>query len=288
MGFTSHPAGSAVNRRPVLDSRHSAAAARARYEDLGPARSNLRYGYVLKPLAWDRGSGSRRPGRGTLIAFAFTGNNALGRAYVQAREYARGHRMEQPVRFQDLALSELSSLYGYARVLSRNDADAEDLLQESLLKALRAFPSFKPHLSFKVWMFKIMKNAQIDRLRRLRARPLEVYNGEESSPGDATADVLLYPVPLNPEEILLRRVAVEEVREAIRRLPLGLREVVELRELEGLSYEQIAAVIGKPVGTVMSRLFRGRNLVRSALQDSARAQHPARTIAAGLRESYGL
>ncbi|HET9490043.1 MAG TPA: sigma-70 family RNA polymerase sigma factor [Methylomirabilota bacterium] len=196
--------------------------------------------------------------------------------------------MEQPVAFQDLALSQLSSLYGYARLLSRNDADAEDLLQESLLKALRAFPSFKPHLSFKVWMFRIIKNAQIDRVRRLRARPLEAPNGAESQAGDPARDVLLYPVPLNPEEILLRRVAVEEVRDAIRRLPLVLREVVELREIEGLSYEQIAGVIGKPVGTVMSRLFRGRNLVRSAIQASARVQDPAPAVSAGLRKSYGL
>jgi RNA polymerase sigma-70 factor (ECF subfamily) len=180
-----------------------------------------------------------------------------------------GLSMTRVPEFQDLAMSHLASLYGYARVLSRNDAEAQDLLQEALLKALRGFPSYKPELSFRVWMFKIIKNAEIDRVRRLRARHAEDPRQLEDS------GVLLYPVPLNPEEIVLRRVAVEEVREAIRRLPVALREVVELRDIEGLSYQEIAAVIGKPPGTVMSRLFRGRNLVRSALQAPAPSQ-PAR------------
>ncbi len=180
-------------------------------------------------------------------------------------------------------MGHLPSLYGYARLLSRNDAEAEDLLQESLLKALRAFPSFKPQLSFKVWMLKIIKNAEIDRARRLRARPVEdPLQREDGLSADPAREVLLYPVPLNPEEILLRRVAVQAVRDAIRRLPIVLREVVELREIEGLSYQQIAAVIGKPVGTVMSRLFRGRNLVRLALQE------PARAVSASPRSGYGL
>lgn len=191
--------------------------------------------------------------------------------------------MEPGPEFQDLAMGHLPSLYGYARLLSRNDAEAEDLLQESLLKALRAFPSFKPQLSFKVWMLKIIKNAEIDRARRLRARPVEdPLQREDGLSVDSAREVLLYPVPLNPEEILLRRVAVEAVRDAIRRLPIILREVVELREIEGLSYQQIAAVIGKPVGTVMSRLFRGRNLVRLALQE------PARAVSASPRSGYGL
>ncbi len=190
--------------------------------------------------------------------------------------------MEHESAFQDLALSHLPTLYGYARLLSRNDAEAEDLLQESLLKALQAFSSYKPQLSFKVWMLTIMKNAEIDRMRRRRARPLEDRDSQEGVAADAVRDVLLYPVPLNPEEILLRRAALQEVRDAIRRLPVVLREVVELREIEGLSYQQIATVVGAPVGTVMSRLFRGRNLVRLALQEAAPA------ISARARNGHAL
>jgi RNA polymerase sigma-70 factor (ECF subfamily) len=90
--------------------------------------------------------------------------------------------------------------------------------------------------------------------------------------------VALYPVPLNPEEILLRRLTVEEVREAIRRLPPVWREVVQLREMEGLAYREIAQVIGKPIGTVMSRLYRGRNLLRSFLQDPLSEKLKSRSI----------
>ena len=178
--------------------------------------------------------------------------------------------MDQKAEFQGLTLRNLDSMYGYAQILTRNDSEADDLLQETLLRAFRAFGSYKRHLSFKVWLFKIMKNAFIDRERRLRVRPVEVeWKGDEGLPKGLTRELVLCAVPLNPEEILLRRLTIEEVREAIRRLPAVMREVVELREIEGLSYQEIAMIIGKPIGTVMSRLYRGRNLLRSSLQESA-------------------
>jgi RNA polymerase sigma-70 factor (ECF subfamily) len=184
--------------------------------------------------------------------------------------------------FQDLALTHLDSMYSYALLLTRDDWEADDLLQEALLRGFRSFGSFDARLSFKAWLFKIIKNAYIDRWRRLRGRPgEEEWQGEDGVPKDPTKEVLLYPVPLNPEEILLRRLAVEEVRGAIRQLPVALREVVELREIEGLSYHEIAEVLGKPIGTVMSRLSRGRNLVRSHLQEP-----PAEGLRS--RTAYGL
>ena len=94
--------------------------------------------------------------------------------------------------------------------------------------------------------------------------------------------MFLYPVPLNPEETLLRRVTIEEVRDAITSLPNMLREVVELREIEGLSYQQIAGILGKPVGTIMSRLYRGRNLIRALLQEPPSADQLKS------RSAYGL
>ena len=190
--------------------------------------------------------------------------------------------MDQKAEFQALTLRNQDSMYSYAQILTRNDPEADDLLQETFLRAFRAFGSYKRHLSFKVWLFKIMKNAFIDRERRLRVRPVEVeWKGDEGLPKGLTRELVLCAVPLNPEEILLRRLTIEEVREAIRRLPAVMREVVELREIEGLSYQEIAMIIGKPIGTVMSRLYRGRNLLRSSLQESA---------GGGLkpRSSYGL
>jgi RNA polymerase sigma-70 factor, ECF subfamily len=184
--------------------------------------------------------------------------------------------------FQELALTHLDSMYSYARVLARNESDADDLLQDSLLRAFRGFDSFKSHLSFKVWVFKIIKNAQIDRIRRRRARPIEEEGlDDDGAHRDSAKEVLLYPVPLNPEEILLRRVSIEAVREAIRRLPSVLREVVELREIEELSYQEIAGILDRPVGTVMSRLYRGRNLVRSFLQEPSAMELKSRSV-------YGL
>lgn len=176
--------------------------------------------------------------------------------------------------FQAVVMADLDSLFGYARVLTRRTSDAEDLLQDVLLRAYRAFGSFDRTLSAKAWLFKIMKNAYIDQGRRRRARPVEGEweDGDEratdeqgrsrSFPGEM--DVYL---SLSPEDILLRHLTIEGVREGIRRLPPVWREVVELREIEGLSYQEIAEVIGKPIGTVMSRLSRGRDLLRSSLQE---------------------
>ncbi len=191
--------------------------------------------------------------------------------------------MDEKTEFQELCVTHLDSFHNYALGLSRSASEAEDLLQETFLRAFRAFASFKHDLSFKVWVFKIMKNAQIDRGRRLRVRPVEDEWQGDDRQGNLAKEVLLYPVPLNPEETLLRRVTIEEVREAIKRLPAVLREVVEFREIEGLSYHEIAGILGKPVGTVMSRLYRGRNLIRSLLQEASSADGRLKS-----RSAYGL
>jgi RNA polymerase sigma-70 factor (ECF subfamily) len=173
--------------------------------------------------------------------------------------------VDDAVQYQELALKYLDSLYSYARLLTRDDPEAEDLLQETLLRGFKHRATLDPALNPKAWLFKVMRNAHIDRCRGRSARPVEVVlaNGEHPEPGGPDD---LRPRLLDPEEILLRRAAIAEVRSAIRQLPPILREAVELRDIEGLSYREIAAVIGRPIGTVMSRLARGRNLLRSALQ----------------------
>lgn len=173
--------------------------------------------------------------------------------------------MEKSAEFQAFALRHLDSLYNYSRLLTRNEAEAEDLVQETLLRSFRALATWNGDLQSKWWLLKIMKNAHIDLCRRRLSRPVEEELGEE--PGPAGPYDGTVPAPVNPEEILLRRLAIEEVRAAIRRLPQLWREAVELRDIEGLSYREIAEVIGKPLGTVMSRLSRGRNLLRAILKD---------------------
>jgi RNA polymerase sigma-70 factor (ECF subfamily) len=145
--------------------------------------------------------------------------------------------------FEELVLKCLDSLYNYALALTRNARDAEDLLGESLARAYERFASYDRSQDFRPWIF--------------------------TQPA-ALAESPLHATPLDPEGLLVRRESVEQVREAIRRLPSPLREVVELRDIEGLSYRQIAAVIGCPLGTVMSRLYRGRNLLRTYLLESPR------------------
>jgi RNA polymerase sigma-70 factor (ECF subfamily) len=111
-----------------------------------------------------------------------------------------------------------------------------------------------------------MRNGQIDRQRRRRVRPAEDPLGrEEEAEPVVSMESPLYSIPLAPEDILLRRETVDQVREAIRRLPPLLREIVELRDIEGLPYREIATIVSRPVGTVMSRLYRGRNLLRTYL-----------------------
>jgi RNA polymerase sigma-70 factor (ECF subfamily) len=173
--------------------------------------------------------------------------------------------VDASVQFQELALRYLDSLYNYGRLLTRDDSEAEDLLQETLLRGFRHRASLDPALNPKAWLFRIMRNVHIDRCRGRSARPTQVAlaNGDRPEP-EGSDDA--QPHLLDPEEILLRRLAIAEVRSAIRQLPPILREAVELRDIEGLSYREIASIIGRPIGTVMSRLARGRNLLRAALK----------------------
>jgi RNA polymerase sigma-70 factor, ECF subfamily len=172
--------------------------------------------------------------------------------------------------FQDLVRTYLDSLYNYALVLTRQTQDAEDLVQESLVRAYEGFDTFDRSLSFRPWIFTVMRNVQIDRQRRRRVRPSEEpLGGDEGAEPGMPMESPLYAIPFAPEDILLRRETVEQVREAIRRLPPPLREIVELRDIEGLSYREIAAIVCRPIGTVMSRLYRGRNLLRTYLVEPA-------------------
>ena len=176
--------------------------------------------------------------------------------------------MDRGTEFQASVRESLDSLHNYALLLARPPEDHEDLLQESLIRGFRGFASYDRALGFKAWMFAIMRNTCIDRHRRRKVRPLEQPLEEDESYGPP--DSPLYSIPLAPEDILLRRETIEQVRDGIRRLPLLMREVVELRDIEGLSYRGIATIIGRPIGTVMSRLYRGRNLLRTFLVEPRR------------------
>ena len=160
--------------------------------------------------------------------------------------------------FEELALPLLDSLYQYARWLTRNPTEAEDLVQEAYLKGLRGFDGFIPGSNIRAWMFRILRNTFLTSRSGLRAVP-PVSLDEEPQLLDEIAD------GATPESHLLQRADAESLRRAIEELPVEFREVVVLRELEGLSYKEIGVIADIPLGTVMSRLARARKRLQHDL-----------------------
>ncbi len=146
-------------------------------------------------------------------------------------------------------LPHLDAAYNLARWLTHNDQDAEDVVQEAYLRALRFFESFRGG-DGRPWLLAIVRNACYDWLRRRGPIDLATPFDEEIHSSDAS--------PQTPETELLRRADREAVRRALEGLPVAWREVLVLREFEGLSYKEIAGIAGVPIGTVMSRLARAR------------------------------
>ncbi len=158
--------------------------------------------------------------------------------------------------FEETVLPHLDAAFNYARWLTRNDADAEDVVQDACVRALRFFSSLRDD-DARAWLFTIVRNTWYSRVSR-RA-------GAEASPLDTTTDE---PVDqtLTPEARLLQQHTVERVRDALEQLPVDFREVLVLREIEGMSYKEIAAVVRAPIGTVMSRLARARDRLAAVLK----------------------
>jgi RNA polymerase sigma-70 factor (ECF subfamily) len=174
--------------------------------------------------------------------------------------------MTEPSEFERLVLEALDSFWSYALALTERGDRAEDLLQDALARAFERFALFDRSLSFKAWMFTVIRHMHVDHLRKGHARRHEEGPDWLLGEGDAHfCESPLYAIPLDPEAILVHRESVERLREAIQHLPGDLREVIALRDVEGLSYREIAEVVKRPIGTVMSRLYRGRNLLRSYL-----------------------
>lgn len=166
-----------------------------------------------------------------------------------------------------MALVHLDALYHTALRLTRNRAEAEDCVQETCLRAFRGFRRFNPGTNIRAWLFTILRNVFLNRIRRER---------HEVRPDDATLEserqsaTLAAPAGDSPEEEFYQTVLHGDVERALHTLPLAFREAVILADLEGLSYREIADIVGCPIGTVMSRLSRGRRLLREMLGRFAR------------------
>jgi len=156
----------------------------------------------------------------------------------------------------------MNGLYGYAMVLTRNHAEAEDLVQETYVRAIPALCRLRPESNIKAWLFKILRNIWLNQLRKRRSDPQMVPADEESG----SLDNLVNPGK-NSYEIYAGEVERRRVRAAIQELPMESREIILLREFEELSYQEIASLLGCPQGTVMSRLARARSKLRALLAD---------------------
>jgi RNA polymerase sigma-70 factor (ECF subfamily) len=161
--------------------------------------------------------------------------------------------------FEELAMPLFDSLYNFAHWLAHNSNDAEDLVQETYLKALRSFASFQRGTNFRAWIFQILRNTFLSSCsRRDRRMTIAIDSEEDFRPLPATSST--------PESLLIERSGDDAVRCAIEQLPVIFREVILLCDVEDASYREIAEILSIPIGTVMSRLARARKLLRESLR----------------------
>jgi RNA polymerase sigma-70 factor (ECF subfamily) len=160
--------------------------------------------------------------------------------------------------FEQLAVPLFDRLYNFAHWLTRNREDAEDLVQETYAKALKGFASFEAGTNFRAWMFRILRNTFLNSRTGLKAATVPLESPEE--------DPALPVEKETPETILIDRASERILQEAMEELPVRYREVLVLCEVEEMSYQEIAATLAIPAGTVMSRLSRARRSLRDAVK----------------------
>ena len=183
---------------------------------------------------------------------------------------------QQKAEFEALALPYLDQLFSAAMRLTRSERDAEDLVQDTFLRACRAFGQFQRGSNVRAWLFRILNNTFINdyRHKRVEEKIIGEVPGAAASRSDGSTDDLpdiddLADRRNTPEDDCIDRLMADDILRAIDQLPLDFRMAVVLADLQEFSYREIAEITGCPVGTVMSRLFRGRKLLRQALRQHA-------------------
>jgi RNA polymerase sigma-70 factor (ECF subfamily) len=159
-----------------------------------------------------------------------------------------------------VGVEHLDGLYSYALVLTRNHAEAEDLVQETYVRAIPAMGRLRAGSNTKGWLFTILRNVWLNQVRKWRNGPQMI----EIDVGDGVANNIVEPSK-DSYDLYVSKLEAKQVRAAIQELPVDFREIILLREYEDLSYQEIASILGCPVGTVMSRLGRARAKLRPLL-----------------------
>src|SRR5438128_1555712 len=244
-------AGSAIGRRPhgdrIVHPRHRHLAFAPQVAPQDRPRGAPRHDEPERPRRGPRGEATEH-----------------GRPPHGAARRAPGRVDEKRASFEREALVHLDSLYRVALRLTGNAADADDLVQETMLKAYRAWDQYEKGTNAKGWLLTILRNAFINEYRR-RTRHPETVDLDTIEPYSVFSDVQ----DDDPQGTFFDSIVDDEVLRAIDQLPEQFRETVVLSDVEGLSYEEIARIIDVPVGTVKSRLFRARRLLQRKLYDYA-------------------
>jgi len=165
--------------------------------------------------------------------------------------------------FEELAMPLFARLYNFAHWLTQDRAEAEDLVPETYMKALKGFASFRQGTNFRAWMYKILRNTFLTSRTGLKAGLTVSLDGDEDKPAEpASAET--------PETVLLARLDQQAIEKAMEELPVKFREIILLCDVEEMSYQEIADTLAIPIGTVMSRLSRGRKAMRELLANRER------------------
>jgi RNA polymerase sigma-70 factor, ECF subfamily len=169
--------------------------------------------------------------------------------------------------FEELAMPLFARLYNFACWLTQDRAAAEDLVQETYMKALKGFSSFQAGTNFRAWMYRILRNTFLTSQTGLKAAQFDVFDeSDEQMAGQDSRST--------PETILFARVEQETIQRALEELPVHFREAILLCDFEEMSYQEIGQTLGIPIGTVMSRLSRARKAMRTILSEKLERVRP--------------
>jgi RNA polymerase sigma-70 factor (ECF subfamily) len=200
------------------------------------------------------------------------GKSPRGAGRKRAAQESSEKGSDLRVEFEALALPHLDSLYRTGMRMTRNREEAEDLVQETYMKAFRSFRTFQPDTNIRAWLFKIMTNSYINRYRKNSAEPPKArFQDVKAFLSSAEAAETTAAVE-DMQDFKLDERLDGEVKQALDELPDEFRMVVVMALVEGLSYKEVARALDIPIGTVMSRLYRGRQALKQRLAEYARAQ----------------